>query len=58
MFISVRESDNKIVASSTARIASREGYSVYEIEDADYKAEIVGSILHSFDVISSSDDQA
>lgn len=57
MYIVVKKTNNTIVASSTARITDREGYTVYEIDDAEYKPELVGSILHSFDVISSSDDQ-
>lgn len=57
MFIIIRNSDRRIVASSTAMVMEREGYTVYEIDDSEYAPEMVGSILDDFVVISSSDDQ-
>lgn len=57
MFIVVRESDSVITASSTAQIADRAGYTVYEIDNSEYKPEMVGCVLGSFDVISSANEQ-
>lgn len=55
MYIIVRHSDNIIIGSATRPVdeshASKNGYKVFEIDDAEFNVELIGSRLESFDEV-------
>ena len=55
MYIIVRHSDKIIVGSATRPVdeseASRNGYLIFEMEDSEFKVEMIGSKLESFDEV-------
>lgn len=55
MYIIVRHSDNLIVGSATRRVdekeASKNGYKVFEIDDKEFRVDMIGSKLESFDEV-------
>ena len=55
MYIIVRHSDNIIIGSATRPVdeseASRNGYKIFQIEDSEFKVEMIGSRLESFDEV-------
>lgn len=55
MYIIVRQIDNVVVASATNPVniddASAKGCLIYEIDDADFTPELLGSTLDYFEVV-------
>lgn len=55
MYIIVRHSDNIIVGSATRPVdesqASANGYKVFEISDDEFRVELIGSKLASFEEV-------
>jgi hypothetical protein len=55
MYILVRHSDNIIIGSATrpvdVKTASANGYRVFEIANSEFKVEMIGTKLKSFDEV-------
>jgi hypothetical protein len=53
MFLIVKQSDNTIIGNAIKPIdiseASKKGYLVFEIDDTEFKADMLGSKIESFD---------
>jgi hypothetical protein len=55
MYIMVRQSDRVIMGSAINPIskehASAQGYEVYEIDDAEFRVDMLGSVLNYFELV-------
>lgn len=55
MFLIVRKTDNVIIGSAIKSInlndASAKGYEIYEIDDAEFNPEMLGSTLDYFEMV-------